>query len=196
MTDRPDWIEERLQSNPQNKLSQTHVVDIMLAADRPFFSITQLKTRIKPDVDRETIRNRLDELREQEIVREEPYQQKLYYIDYPESKWPLSPTDRQILAGVPRIGTINPFELYTFRDGRLTDIAVRSGLYLSIGLFFLGGFMSALDVPGPITTDHELITAAMTLIAFVLLLAFVQMLVDRIRNAIQLAPLGESSTDN
>lgn len=196
MTDRPEWIEERLQSNPQNKLSQTHVINTMLASDRPFFSITQLKTRIKPDVDRETIRNRLDELREQEIVKEEAYPQKLYYIKYPESKWPLSPTDQELLAGTPRIGKIHPFELYLLKDRRVTGIAVRSGLYLSLGMMFLGAFMSAANIPVPITTNHDMFTAAVNLAVFTIFLLLLQSLVDRIRSTNLFNPFAESSVDH
>ena len=50
MSEIPPWIDERIERNLENSLTQKHVVETMLESDRPFFSLRQLHARIKPDV--------------------------------------------------------------------------------------------------------------------------------------------------
>lgn len=99
MTAIPDWIEARLDHNLNHTLTQAHVVEVMLEADRPFFSLRQVHARIKPDVSLATVRNRLNELQAVDVVATESYPDAitLYYIDHPESEWPLSPEGKQAL---------------------------------------------------------------------------------------------------
>lgn len=63
----PEWIDERLVPQLNNKLTQQHVVETMLDAERPFFSIRQLQSRLHPDVGKGTVRNRLNESREIDV---------------------------------------------------------------------------------------------------------------------------------
>jgi len=95
----PSWIDERIDRNLDNTLTQEHVVETMLESDRPFFSIRQLHARVKPDVSRATVRNRLRELQEIDVVATETYPDSitLYYINHPESAWPLSPEGKRAL---------------------------------------------------------------------------------------------------
>lgn len=97
----PSWISEKLEQERRvnTKLTQQHVVEAMYNADRPFFSIQQVKQRIKPDVSKVTVRNRLNELGELGIVATETYPDSLtlYYINHPESDWPLSPEGKQAI---------------------------------------------------------------------------------------------------
>ena len=83
------------------KLTHEHVVETMYGADRPFFSLQQLQERIKPDVSKVTLRNRLDDLEERDIVATESFADSLtlYYIDHPASEWPVSPEGKRALAG-------------------------------------------------------------------------------------------------
>lgn len=55
MADIPDWIDERLDPDLNHKLTKRHMVETMLEADRPFFSIRQLQALLKPEVSRETV---------------------------------------------------------------------------------------------------------------------------------------------
>src|SRR6056297_49201 len=95
----PTWIEDRIDATLEKKLTQRHVVEVMLESDRPFFSIRQLQSRVRPTVSTETVRNRLDELREIDVVAAETYPETitLYYVNHPESKWPLSPAGKRAL---------------------------------------------------------------------------------------------------
>ncbi len=72
----------------------------MLDSGRPFLSAEQIRARVDPDVTKETVRNRLNELRSIDVVAAETYPESitLYYVDHPESNWPLSPEDRRKLA--------------------------------------------------------------------------------------------------
>jgi len=96
----PSWINNRLDQNLDNALSQKHVVETMVDSERPFFSARQLQALVKPDVSKATVRNRLNELQEIDIVATEAYPESvtLYYINYQESNWPLSPEGKVALA--------------------------------------------------------------------------------------------------
>jgi hypothetical protein len=96
----PGWIDNRLDQNLDNALSQKHVVETMVGSERPFFSARQLQALVKPDVSKATVRNRLNELQEVDIVATERYPDSvtLYYINYQESNWPLSPELKDALA--------------------------------------------------------------------------------------------------
>lgn len=97
----PPWITDRLPDDRRvnTKLTQEHVVETMHRADRPFFSLQQIQDRIKPDVSKVTLRNRLDELADNGIVATETFPDSLtlYYLDHPESEWPLSPAGERAL---------------------------------------------------------------------------------------------------
>lgn len=100
MSELPGWIDDRLDQNLNNALSQKHVVETMVSSERPFFSSRQLQALVKPDVSKATVRNRLNELQEIDIVATETYPDSvtLYYINYQESNWPLSPEGKDALA--------------------------------------------------------------------------------------------------
>ena len=104
MSELPSWIDNRLDQNLDNALSQKHVVETMVDSKRPFFSARQLQALVKPDVSKATVRNRLNELQEIDIVATETYPESvtLYYINYQESNWPLSPEGKEALAVKPR----------------------------------------------------------------------------------------------
>lgn len=100
MSELPNWIDNRLDRNLDNALTQEHVVETMVSSERPFFSARQLQARVKPDVSKRTVQNRLNELQEIDIVAAETYPDSvtLYYINYQESDWPLSPEGKRALA--------------------------------------------------------------------------------------------------
>lgn len=97
----PPWISEQLPENRRvnTKLTQRHVIERMYQSDRPFFSLQQIQQQIKPDVSKVTLRNRLNELEERGVIATETLADSLtlYYINHPESEWPLSPEGKQAL---------------------------------------------------------------------------------------------------
>lgn len=137
----PPWIAEKLDGDRtlNNKLTQQHVVETMYDADRPFFSLQQIQDRIKPDVSKVTVRTRLDELEELGIVATDRYSDSLtlYYINHPESDWPLSPEGKRAIDGK-ESGTSNP--LFEFLRHTEVRLILREELLRSIGWAALGLF--------------------------------------------------------
>jgi Fe2+ or Zn2+ uptake regulation protein len=137
----PPWISEQLPDDGRvnTKLTQQHVIESMCRADRPFFSLQQIQQRIKPDVSKVTVRNRLDELEERGIIATETFDNSLtlYYVDHPESEWPLSPEGKQALNRQ-SAGTVDPLREFLqhprvhqiFREELLRSIA-----WAGLGLF-------------------------------------------------------------
>ncbi len=137
----PPWISEQLPEDGRvnTKLTQQHIIESMYRADRPFFSLQQIQQRIKPDVSKVTVRNRLDELEERGIIATETFDNSLtlYYINHPESEWPLSPEGKQALNGESG-DTANPLREFLrhprvhliFREELLRSIA-----WAGLGLF-------------------------------------------------------------
>lgn len=141
----PGWIHNRLDRNLDNTLSQRHVVETMVDSERPFFSARQLQARVKPDVSKATVRNRLDELQEIDIVATETYPDSvtLYYINYRESNWPLSPAGKRAIAAEPpnarlSIGFITVSDTAGFRLFVVAGLSLAFGLSTAVGLVLVG----------------------------------------------------------
>ena len=136
----PEWIDERIDRNLDNTLTQAHVVETMLEADRPFFSIRQLQARIKPDVSTATVRNRLNELQAIDVVATETYPESitLYYINHPNADWPLSPTGKRLLASESPLDRLSTRGFLTMRDTAGIRTLALAGLQLTLLLVALG----------------------------------------------------------
>ncbi len=146
MSGLPTWIVDRIDRNLDNTLTQEHVVETMVESDRPFFSIRQLQARVKPDVSKATVRNRLNELREIDVVATETYPESvtLYYIDYPESNWPLSPEGKRALATETPLDRLSTRGFLTMSDTAGIRTLVLAGLQLSLVLFVFGAVLTVL----------------------------------------------------
>lgn len=142
----PTWIDERIDQNLHNTLTQKHVVETMVESDRPFFSVRQLQARVKPDVSKATVRNRLNELQEIDVVATETYPESvtLYYINHPESNWPLSPEGKRALTTETPLDRLSTRGFLTMSDTAGIRTLVLAGLQLSLVLFVFGGLVSLL----------------------------------------------------
>lgn len=140
----PPWIDERIDRNLDNTLTQEHVVETMLESERPYFSIRQLHARIKPNVTRATVRNRLQELQEIDVVATEIYPDSitLYYINHPESSWPLSPEGKRALTTDTPLDRLSTRGFLTLSDTAGIRTLVLAGFQLSLVLFALGGVLT------------------------------------------------------
>ncbi len=140
----PPWIDERIDRNLDNALTQEHVVETMLESDRPFFSIRQLHARIKPEVSRATVRNRLRELQEIDVVATETYPDSitLYYVNHPESAWPLSPEGKRALNADTPLDRLSTRGFLTLSDTAGVRTLVLAGFQLTLVLFALGGVLT------------------------------------------------------
>ena len=135
----PPWISRKLPEDERvnTKLTRRHVVEEMYQADRPFFSLQQIQQRIKPDVSKVTLRNRLTELEEHGVVRTESFADSLtlYYLNHPESEWPLSPEGKRALTA-DKTAPTHP--LREFLDHPRVRSVLREELFRSIGWAALG----------------------------------------------------------
>ncbi|APW96886.1 hypothetical protein CHINAEXTREME_03475 [Halobiforma lacisalsi AJ5] len=136
----PPWISEELPEDRRvnTKLTERHVIETMHQSDRPFFSLQQIAQQVKPDVSKVTVRNRLNELENRGIVATETVADAtLYYINYPESEWPLSPEGKRALNDE-SAGTENPLREFLHHP-RLHSIVreelLRSIAWAAFGLF-------------------------------------------------------------
>ena len=148
MSEIPPWIDERIERNLENSLTQKHVVETMLESDRPFFSLRQLHARIKPDVGRATVRNRLQELQAVDVVATESYPDsiKLYYINHPESAWPLTPEGKRALNTDTPLDRLSLRGFLTLSDTAGIRTLILAGLQLSLVLLGLGIVLTAVGI--------------------------------------------------
>lgn len=166
MSTLPTWIEGRLDPNLDHKLTQRHVVETMLGVDRPFFSVTQLKVRLKPDVSVETVRNRLDELREIDVVAAETYPDSitLYYVNHPESNWPLSPEGHEALTRTNPLDRMSLGDFLRLRDPAGVRTLVLAGLQWSLVTFCLGIVLTSVGIDRLVTSTQSFWTTSISLL--------------------------------
>lgn len=175
MTSLPPWIEDRIDRDLNKKLTQRHLVETMVEAERPFFSAEQIRARVRPDVSEETVRNRLNELREIDVVAAETYPESitLYYVNDPASNWPLSPEGKQALSRDTALETLSLDDFVRLRNPAGIRTLVLAGFQLCLLLFALGVVTSPLGVEPPVrsTSGYVALAGNLFLVCFVLLVA-------------------------
>lgn len=183
MTALPPWIDDRIDHDFTKKLTQEHVVETMLDAERPFFSAEQIRARVTPDVSKETVRNRLNELREIDVVATEAYPDTitLYYVNHPESSWPVSPEGQQALAHETPLETLSVTDFVRLRNPAGIRTLVLAGFQLSLVLFSLGALTAALSLELAIGSSVRFWAAAGNLFLVCLLLLFAERIARRVR---------------
>ncbi|MDJ1433132.1 hypothetical protein [Halostagnicola sp. A-GB9-2] len=180
----PPWIEDRLESNLNMKLTQRHVVETMVDAERPFFSAEQIRARVRPDVSKETVRNRLNELREIDVIAAETYPESitLYYVNHQESNWPLSPEGKEALSYDSPLETLSFGDFVRLRNPAGIRTLVLAGFQLSLVLLALGTLTAALPFEPIVQADEGYLSAALNLFAVCVVLLFGERLVRTFRN--------------
>jgi len=140
MSTLPPRIEKRIEHNIDKKLTQRHVVETMLEAERPYFSAEQIRARARPEVSKETVRLRLNGLRERDVIADDTYPESitLYYINHPESSWPLSPEGKDALAFKSPLETLSVSDFLRLRNPAGIQTLVLAGFQLTLVLFAIG----------------------------------------------------------
>ncbi|OVE85557.1 helix-turn-helix domain-containing protein [Natronolimnobius baerhuensis] len=140
MASLPPWIDTRIDDGLNKKLTQRHVVETMLEADRPYFSAEQIRARVRPDVSKETVRLRLNELLEIDVIAADTYPESitLYYINHPNSHWPLSPEGKDALADETPLETLSVGDFLRLRNPAGIRTLVLAGFQLSLVFFAIG----------------------------------------------------------
>ncbi|MXV61181.1 hypothetical protein GS429_03720 [Natronorubrum sp. JWXQ-INN-674] len=184
MASLPPWIDTRIDDDLNRKLTQRHVVETMLAADRPYFSAEQIRARVRPDVSKETVRLRLNELLEIDVIAADTYPESitLYYVNHPESQWPLTPEGKDALSYETPLDTLSVGDFVRLRNPAGLRTLVLAGFQLSLVLFAVGIVASLLASDPIVRSSNAYWEAAGNLfvVCFVLLLA--ERIVRKLRN--------------
>ncbi|MFP8952361.1 hypothetical protein ACLI4Z_05205 [Natrialbaceae archaeon A-arb3/5] len=185
MTALPAWIDDRLDPEPNKKLTQRHVLETMVASERPFFSTEQLRARVDPDVSKETVRNRLNELREIDIISTETYPESitLYYVNHPESNWPLSPEGKQALSHETPLETLSLGDFIRLRNPAGIRTLVLAGFQLSLVLFCLGTISALFLIDPAVGSENGYWAGAANLFLVCLFLLFAERFARKLRKS-------------
>lgn len=89
----PEDIESRLDTaNFDKELTQKHVALEFVHGDRPFYNVTKMHAALGSDVSSDTVRARMDELHERDILeRRKINNGKIYWLRSEDSNWPIPP---------------------------------------------------------------------------------------------------------
>lgn len=179
----PSWIENRIDPEFNKKLTQRHVVETMVEADRPFFSAEQIRACVDPDVSKEIVRIRLNELREIDVVATETYPESitLYYINHPESNWPLPPKAKEVLSYSSPLETLSFDDFARLRNPAGIRTLVLAGFQFSLILFAIGAFAAIAMVDPAIQSENGFWEAAGNLFLVSLILLFAERIARKIR---------------
>lgn len=179
----PSWIEDRTDPDLNKKLTQRHVVETMLEAERPFFSAEQIRARVTPEVSKETVRHRLNELREIDVVATETYPESitLYYINHPESNWPVPPEAKEALSRLTPLETLSLSDFVRLRNPAGIRILVLAGFQLSLVLFAIGAFAAVATIDPAIRSENGFWEAAGNLFIVCLVLLFAERVARKAR---------------
>lgn len=176
----PVKSESTLEVNAGYELQLHHVVEVMLEAEEPQFSVRRVKSELKSSPSKQTVRRRLDELAELGVVETDTYENlTLYSIRDRRSKYPV-PGD---IVGGEDVAEARLRDLILFRAPEELRTLVAFAAYAAIYLMLIGVVLNSFDVPVPVTSSNEYVTAAVLLIISAYPLLAVQWLVTQVRDS-------------
>ncbi|WP_430639398.1 hypothetical protein [Haloferax volcanii] len=91
--DLPVEIKSRIDPGSYDmELTQRHVALEFVHGDRPFYSVAQMHAALGSDVSSDTVRSRMDELEEREVLKSEQVNNgSVYWLIGDTSEWPIPP---------------------------------------------------------------------------------------------------------
>lgn len=91
--DLPDEIASRIDTADYDlELTQGHVALEFVHGDRSFYNVAQMHAALERDVSTDTVRARLDELNERDVLsRQQVNNGNIYWLNQSESDWPIPP---------------------------------------------------------------------------------------------------------
>ncbi len=112
-----------------------------------------------PTVSKGAVRNRLNELREIDIVAAETYPETitLYYVNHPESNWPLSPEGQRALAYDSPLDTLSLRDFLRLRNSAGIRTLVLAGFQLSLVLFCTGIVTAVFGIDAPVSATSAMV---------------------------------------
>lgn len=141
--DIPDWLSKQLEFDRGNDLQQGHVAEVMYHGNRPYYSLRHMVVGLDHNFSRDTIRTRLDEMTEADVLKKEVVNNgDIWWINHPKSKWPI-PSDVQV-SSVPEEATVSEFfsQPHIFTAVICILTAAGSGVILWIGTLQSAGSIS------------------------------------------------------
>lgn len=163
--------EVRLEIDPNRELQQHDVLRVMMESDRPVFTVFQIKMRLKSDPSKETVRRRLNELVELEVVKVDDYGgTDLYHISDERSNYAVPGDIRD--ADVPE--NVGLMDLVLFREPGLYDWLATTSIFLAIYLVLLGTLIDPLGNPITVEGANQFVESGLVvLIGMILLLPII-----------------------
>lgn len=154
-------LDVRLEHDLSKDLRQREVVEVMLKEEQPVFSAYQIQQLLDSTVSDKTVRRRLKELVELNIVKRYQFNRKnLYYVN-----------DRRSTHAVP--GDLRDVELpkrssfwdtFLLREPGSLDWMVNSSMLMFLYLVLLGAANETLGSPIAVSGENEFLTAAILVV--------------------------------
>lgn len=93
----PEEIKSRIDpSSYDMELTQRHVALEFVYGERPFYTVAQMHAALGSDVSSDTVRSRMDELEERNVLKSEQVNNgSIYWLIDEDSKWPI-PSDVEV----------------------------------------------------------------------------------------------------
>ncbi|WP_338088545.1 hypothetical protein [Natrinema longum] len=148
------------------------------------FSASQLGARIGPDATEEQVRNRLEELRERDVVAVETYPTStaLYYIDHPGGAGAGHSEETRARSPANPLDRLSARDFLLLREPDGIGTLVLAGYQLALVLFTLGIALAAVGLEAPVDSSHGLWTAALNLFLICIGIRLAERTARRIRS--------------
>jgi len=157
----PEEIESRIDPpNYDQDLTQRSVAREFVHGSRPYYNVTKMRAALGGDVSRDTVRSRMEELYQRDVLeREEVNNGDIYWLDQDVSRWPV-PSDVEVQ---PENNELTVSEWRRQGHIRVAGLSVMVAI-LGTAVTLIGTFGSgaAYDLPGdPVTVIATGLAAGM-----------------------------------
>jgi len=169
MTDLPTYLEDRIEFDPKRELQHRDVVEVMWNTEQPYFTRRAVEQLLDGVYSDDVVNDRLNELSEVNAIKTDKLgNTHLYYINRPESEWPV-PSDIEIADGGTVEG-VNVVDLVTLKDRQaLRDIATGQAITANAFLFAaVGGGLAFGTLP--ISSGNPLMQTTILLLTVAIIL--------------------------
>ncbi len=171
-------LEVQLEHDLSKDLRQREVIEVMLTEDQPVFSVYQIQQHLDSTVSDKTVRRRLKELVELNVVKRYQFNRKnLYYINDSRSEHAV-PGD---LHDVELPSQSSFWDMFLLREPGAIDWMVNSSIMMFLYLALLGTVNETLGTPITVSSDNEFITAAILVMMTLLFIILVKSILPTIR---------------
>lgn len=151
-------LDVRLEHDLSKDLRQREVLEVMLKEEQPVFSAYQLQQLLDSTVSDKTVRRRLKELVELNVVKRYQFNRKnLYYVNDQRSAHAVPGDLRDV--ELPKQSSF--WDTFLLREPGSLDWMVNSSMMMFFYLILLGAANETLGSPITVSGENEFVTAAM-----------------------------------